>query len=1463
MPPKKDDKKGKGGKVEKKEINVSDFQRPAVAIAEAVVEGAGDAPLMAPLTGKLANIEILFPEWEVACEVWTESLTPEAVPEIKYPAHIAVAEYKPLRSFLGLDSEEAAAAADPKKAAVAKKDAKKGAPAGGGEMEEPPANEVGRPLPRMVLQAGGEEVSAAVAESSFAHTTIFRRYWSSEQKERRAEWMAMREAGAEAIKLAADSPDDAAAAAAALQVQQRLEAFERTNTPEFLNSPAGPEIDPYMCDAYRLIARFAPSVLSAAENQVDDKSASGSMQFLWRSIYPKLASGRPCYNPASKYCVRLFLGGKWRKILVTDTVPLDAEGLPAIAASVNPLELWPMILSKAVYTVYTACGYNRSLEHVSTGNSDGIQVNHFLSFAIHVLTGWQPSTPWNVGRSIADTARILGLLEGMTFSGTLPISASSTPGPVPTATIVSAENNAAAAGGKEVRADTEGHGDGYFDVKFKSPELRTKKFYKDEYRRRAQERDALAQKIAERERKIASIQERLTIPFGECFMACCKNPDAPGEFLALPILGLDFGEEGTLPGAVKLLVDWETSPPPPLPIMTQLSPEDAAKDSILDRMKREAPSLPLSTILQMRWITVQYLVDNGAFCFSFDTMVRSPKKAVLGWHWCAPSGSLADSKAAKDVKGRGKDAKVGGASETSSDPCVDPGSLPPVLLKLSSAAFFVPAESALSATAMIISAKDAEAQAAIDAQAGQLEHFSFSPTVMKPLSTHLSLSVMIHADLPTETLNIPSDVVVVLQEVRSHGEEPLVLRVELSARTGIPMTRSTYHIPADRINPVEPMLFWVRMFTQASVYLSFGCSVEIAVGEAQSIWQDMGRSVLVREGEASVTCPATEQMLHKIPLQLQAEEVSDENSSGDADDVALFFLHVANRNIAKCVSAMVLGDRRASQTEQAYFMPRLEGVMIPISSSVPRQVVARVYPPDDGLTPIPAFPWKAIVLSRKPLIEPIAEVQVGAVVSRYSGKYHPNHDLVLFRDILAIDKNSFPAAVRIAMDSLVVGPAAVMSSNTSPEEVPEPLTAAAVALVGLDLKEGICIVLRTYRKSNRKLIGEYRGRGIMQVYNIAIDGFLEDGEEPPAPIPAGAAPDPKAKGAPPKKDDKKGANGGAPAAVEGVEIIFECKVDETAMQVPAEWRCRLPYTFDSVLASEAVQADVNVPVIDASSLAVLPLHTVAPVAPKFGWQMDMLAGIVTSSRHDVTDLEEFANIKNAWEDAQEGRATKAAAALAHYHERKRIKMQLQQDQQPSREEKSESVVNETVVGLLATALEKEVDEVRITEAILLESIKVGNQSLIASFHYIHLLSCPFLPACLTQYQEFVVTAGQSAVLLTEEDIEAGRVKCAEQQVASEDFAKNGVEKFTGFNERVRKMTSARVGDLLKEANANHLQIGEKWKAREEYRAWANSQNDNLRWILDKTSGAIDKTLAEEDPAAVAAATKAKGGAKKK
>jgi len=114
-----------------------------------------------------------------------------------------------------------------------------------------------------------------------------------------------------------------------------------------------------------------------------------------------------------------------------------------------------------------------------------------------------------------------------------------------------------------------------------------------------------------------------------------------------------------------------------------------------------------------------------------------------------------------------------------------------------------------------------------------------------------------------------------------------------------------------------------------------------------------------------------------------------------------------------------------------------------------------------------------------------------------------------------------------------------------------------------------------------------------------------------------------------------------------------------------------------------------------------------------------------------------------------------------------------------------------------------------------------------------------------------------------ESLEAAKSLRAERQLQSEELAAKEVARFVTFVETVRSSTKLRSNALLEAALADAQQLAELWKLRENYRAYANNQNDSLRWILDKAAAAIEKCQIEEDPAAAAAAAKAKGGGKKK
>ena len=107
-------------------------------------------------------------------------------------------------------------------------------------------------------------------------------------------------------------------------------------------------VDPVICSAFQIVRRYASSI-TASGTPSDDN-------YLWRLIYPRSNAGKACYNPSGKYCVKLFFAGKWRKVLVDDTIPLTASDSIAIAHSTEAFELWPLLLSKAIYSVYSQSG---------------------------------------------------------------------------------------------------------------------------------------------------------------------------------------------------------------------------------------------------------------------------------------------------------------------------------------------------------------------------------------------------------------------------------------------------------------------------------------------------------------------------------------------------------------------------------------------------------------------------------------------------------------------------------------------------------------------------------------------------------------------------------------------------------------------------------------------------------------------------------------------------------------------------------------------------------------------------------------------------------------------------------------------------------------------------------------------------------------------------------------------------
>jgi hypothetical protein len=259
---------------------------------------------------------------------------------LRYPNSIDATHKASVREILGLIESvpEGHVAADTKKGKDSKKPPppKKAAAVEANLTDELLVDEHGRKLPRVYLEVDSEKKDSFEA---FPIPRLFARDWSSEQNQRRQLQRSLLaridEATSEEEKELFKTEYESALAERDVEKEE----------------PAGEDRDPYIVSAYKFIARFAPTVITGASDAQSDQ-----MRYLWRAVYPQLTNGKPYYNPSGKYCVRLFLAGKWRKVTVSDIMPVDDRKKYSLASSIDPYELWPAILSKAIYTVFSACG---------------------------------------------------------------------------------------------------------------------------------------------------------------------------------------------------------------------------------------------------------------------------------------------------------------------------------------------------------------------------------------------------------------------------------------------------------------------------------------------------------------------------------------------------------------------------------------------------------------------------------------------------------------------------------------------------------------------------------------------------------------------------------------------------------------------------------------------------------------------------------------------------------------------------------------------------------------------------------------------------------------------------------------------------------------------------------------------------------------------------------------------------
>ena len=1040
------------------------------------------------------------------------------------------------------------------------------------------------------------------------------------------------------------------------------------------------------------------------------------------------------------------------------------------------------LLLNFVFTFYFH-RYNYTLPSLSETNGENngsnfssccYKTSSFVSFAVHVLTGWQPSTPRCLKSTFdCDIQRSRGLLQEILFGGVSVINETDIPSLLPPVLTM----GGGPSGGDIVQSDL---------LKYQ-----TKKQFKEEYSIRFAERLKVIEMTKDRDNKAVRLDNTLLQTISEGFFLCLQNsitdskdipsyPNTSNSVRSVPILGIclpestnnndstyvmdktdnsitdllhfihsDSEEERDfkLLNDIKFLIKWRTTPPCNSDITTESKSPLPSTEILPIEISRLLHGindpLPNSIKIESEWISIKDIIHNNSFIIGFDTNTRLPHKSVFNWNWTPLVDEKNSEKAVKALKGRTSGEQFRSAYVV----CGDAGCAPPLLLSVSTKDFFRDLESAECADPGSVEKREKDVDK--EKEIANLSLSTSSSSAFKvPKSAYLSISLSVHADLiiptgddvevpaspriltsrkstirssrdltsqaanlipsmeskvdlsaslrgtarldrsnsllieRTRTENVdvftsssmrslPSDVVVILQEIRSDEREPLVMRIEMSPNANIPITRTSFHIPSDRVQSnKDNLIFWVRIFTKSSIHLSVCCAVPVVIGEVEDIWSDAGGSILVRDGKASVTRSNTEQLLFRIPLQISSSDSKRINSGLDSsshdmttpnnncsdqkfqesmgsrsisrshddnrevlnesndlfgdlnnnsndikpDLLVTSFLHIADRDVARSVSMVLLSDCDRDIPISTYSMPRIDcnnfylsgSTSTSTSTSSCKTLIGRCYPSihaqstcnekDGPKAALPGFKWKLYVMSLSPLanppvlLHPPSQSIVRSLQQRYKGFYKPNNLLILFRDVYAYDQISFPIGLRIAMlpfPGLVSSSSASLLSSTPSSS--ENLAGLPVSQfeskrkkdeinTSQDILENVHFIVRLYRKYDRVLISESKGCSVLQLYNIPLDGILTPPDINLGIASPGSAPDtPTAKGkkvvVPKKvvthKDSNSVSNPGK------VEFILECQLDDTVMKIPNEWQSRLPFAFSTNVPNTPIMAISN------------------------------------------------------------------------------------------------------------------------------------------------------------------------------------------------------------------------------------------------------------------------------------------------
>ena len=723
--------------------------------------------------------------------------------------------------------------------------------------------------------------------------------------------------------------------------------------------------------------------------------------------------------------VKLWVAGAWRAITIDDRMPVDANGYLVIANSTTSREIWPSLLAKALYKLYSMSSFgvtHQDLLHGTMGAVKDVEgpsstgVGSFVAFVVQALSGWLPD--------------VMGSSEGGGF-----------------------DIGALVAGGTPKQPANK------FSVDFECQKLaRLLKMSSKKKSKKKKKKEVTPEELAEaKERRtanIASIHGMLASPRPQVFMVCFaeelrKEAISPPQTLAAAegspevtaaeggdaanpeVTGAEGGDANPEVTASAPAAE-ETAPPPVTPSAKftiypvlavgmhdnhadaepQLLLEWAPKDEVPNPMADEPPPI--------YWATSSELVAAGAVLVQMHTLTDMSSVEHMHYHWTS-SADAAD------------------ATPEDASALAYPGPVPPQCVYVAGGSSRV----AMSLTCDPDGAADFQNHASVALQEVPLPWSPFEAAAARPKPLRINLQKQTLQPFSTLTAELP------------------------------PATDDVGH------------LYKVSLNAPAGAAVTFASSTALEVGTTADVWKKVGGYVAVAEGTYdAVTADYWQVIFRRIftapePLEIKpespaaAEGEGEGEGGGEGEEAAKEGGEAAAAEAEEKAAeegeaqpadveaaAAAEGEADPAMAEDAAaaesppstfreFLIRLQ-VEVPDSDAAPFMRIVTIdndtgvetvhplletaYMPwaknEKGYTvmlvaytpryELAAGSWKMTALTSLPLegeeavAAGIEEVPCGTT-TQFSGVYTPNKYRRLFRDVLVSEDATYKLALRLAL----------------------------------------------------------------------------------------------------------------------------------------------------------------------------------------------------------------------------------------------------------------------------------------------------------------------------------------------------------------------------------------------------------------------------------------------------------------